>query len=805
MKPRYFLVPLVALLLLGNAPPPIPPLTAEELDSFLEYPTHRSYPMQPLEAWEADLRRALAGADPDRAADALAPLHGLSAAHMRELVRLWLIAQVRAFDPRPNFEVNNELRRRLLDLLAASGRSPLVFQAVAESLNGLAECSGEDFAAMIAGSADPAADAWAIAGGAECSDNFLRAASADPARSMPGLIRLAHYGSLEPRDALPVYQWLISPERLARISGPQRPALTALLHARYARLLFAVGLTDQAVALIDALPADLRRLVLDPPRNGFTAIVDGLPVSFEAPGAEEAVKLDLAVAFALAGRTAEAEALLFSMPLLAAARRAFDCSWQDEDTPAASCGNIPYEQSLSQTIDLLVLDHFLHRPQEDPYPLAEAGLARGHADAAGAAVAELRCRLFGDPQFGHICRAARSALWHRLRLAPLEYRAQEDARLRSGLAALLPDFGEARAALLTDFSRLIAAAGADAAEPDFTRASVTPAPPPFAERPLPGAFSGLRPSATSWPRDLAALPEGFVPVRFERGGVGANSVAVAVSLSQIYDPVGELSGGGYWVHLSRDGGRSWEPPLYTGLAQFFPYHVPETSLMPLLSGDHLDLEVEVAELDTASITYPPVGLRTRRRASGLYLRIPLAGLARDSDGDGFTDLAERNLLLDRARGDGGGPFIVGSDGGIGCGAPDRDRLALAGLLGQMFSVSAAALIEPVDRPPGQDPLVLPVWRRVDAAPEQPLFLRGDPAHFRCLNPDRLMIVYGEDDIAQLERFRPDFHSVTLPRIVYNRARDRGYAIWSAGWTGGTLRLRLVDGRWAIDTISSWIT
>lgn len=44
-----------------------------------------------------------------------------------------------------------------------------------------------------------------------------------------------------------------------------------------------------------------------------------------------------------------------------------------------------------------------------------------------------------------------------------------------------------------------------------------------------------------------------------------------------------------------------------------------------------------------------------------------------------------------------------------------------------------------------------------------------------------------------------------PRIVYNRARDPGYAIWSAGWTGGTYRLRLVDGPWVFEDMGSWIT
>ena len=40
--------------------------------------------------------------------------------------------------------------------------------------------------------------------------------------------------------------------------------------------------------------------------------------------------------------------------------------------------------------------------------------------------------------------------------------------------------------------------------------------------------------------------------------------------------------------------------------------------------------------------------------------------------------------------------------------------------------------------------------------------------------------------------------VEMPRIVYNRARDRGYVRWSAGWTGGTFRLEELAGIAAAD-------
>jgi hypothetical protein len=802
MKPERALLGLAALLL-GNAAAPIPPLTPAELAFARTEGAYHSYRQQPLAAWEEDLAQALAGAGPDQTADRLAPRYGLTSADMRNLVRLWLTVRARHYGLERDPDQAAALRRQLLALLPATRRAPLALQVVAESLDAMADCSGEDFAAMMAGSADPAADGWAIANAAECGDNFLRAAAAAPDRAMPALIRLAHYGTLEARDALPLYHWLTRPAALARIAEADRPALAAWLYGRYARLLFETGLTERAVALIDGLPGEVRRRVMAPPAAGFTALVDGLPVTIEEPRAGELAHLELAAAYAVAGRSAEAEAMFAAMPRVAGARHAFDCSWRFAGNgPEPGCRDLPYEESISQTIDLLVLDHFLHHPQDDPYPLAEAGFSGPSFSAPGAAVAELRCRVFAEPRFANICGGARSG-WH-YRLRPGSgAESEEAARRRDALAALaIPGLAEARAEIAAALAPLIAAAGTAATErPDFTRPAITPAPTPFAELALPQAYRGPRPRAADWPRGVAALPEGFVPVRFERSG----GRAVAISLSQTYDPTGEVSRGGYWIHLSQDGGRHWQRPLYTGLADRFPYVVAPASRLPLLNGERLDLEVEVAELDTTTISYPPVALRSRRQATNLYLQLPLAELARDSDGDGVTDLAARTLLLDRARTDGGTPFIVGSDAGAHCSAPSAERLALVGLIERLFSVRAGAIVEPLDRPPGDIAGMMAGWRGAAAAVDRPVFIAGDPRDYACLRPNRLMIVYGEADIAELRRFRPDFHAVTMPTIVYNRARDRGYAAWSLGWTGGTYRLRLVNGRWVLDQISSWIT
>ena len=70
-----------------------------------------------------------------------------------------------------------------------------------------------------------------------------------------------------------------------------------------------------------------------------------------------------------------------------------------------------------------------------------------------------------------------------------------------------------------------------------------------------------------------------------------------------------------YIVLSDDNGRSWQPPLYTGLAERFPYVVRPASALPLRKGDTIQLDVVIAEIDTATISYPPVGLRTNSPGS----------------------------------------------------------------------------------------------------------------------------------------------------------------------------------------------
>jgi len=772
---------LLAALLLSASPPSATSPTESEIAAFVRgHPRARRFTPQPLSAWEDALRAAAAASTFDSATDAAARRYGIAAEAMRELARLWLVVRARQYQLEPGSDETAELRRRLLALVRATRRAPIALQVAAESLHALDHCSSGDFAALMAGSTDPANDAWAIANAAECPDNALRAAAAARDRGMAALVRLADYGQLEAREALPLLQWLTAPPALARIAEADRPMLAAWLHGRHAMLLFETGLTERAVALLDSLPDAMRRRALVREAGRFTALVDGLPVVVRTERRDESLKLALAAAYALAGRTGEAEALLADHGGLAATRRVAGCTWRDRGRPDPACANIPYEVQRESDVHLLLLDHLLHHPDEDPYPLAEAFLGYFDQSPIGA-MTELRCRVFSEAQFAYLCDAARAS---RLRTILDEDDDDQDrSAQRAALAALpVPGLAEARAAVAAELERILAA-NADVEEgmirPPPIR-TVEAVPPPFEEHPLPAAFRGLRPRAAELPRDIAALPEGFVAVRFERIG----QRAVMISASHRYDPTGEVSKGAFWLHLSRDGGRHWDRPLYTGIADRFPYVVPATSRMPLLNGDAIDLEVEVDEIDTADVGFYSPRPRSRRRGAGLYLHIPLAELARDRDGDGLSDIAAHRLLLDRPRASGATPFVVGSDAGPGCPAPTPDRLATLAVLEQIAERERELRDEAR-------------WAG------RPRLIEGHADDFRCLRTNRPTIVYDERDIAALERFRPEVRMISVGPITFNRARDRGHVGWSGHGWGTVSRIRLVNGQWLFDRMMSW--
>ena len=122
--------------------------------------------------------------------------------------------------------------------------------------------------------------------------------------------------------------------------------------------------------------------------------------------------------------------------------------------------------------------------------------------------------------------------------------------------------------------------------------------------------------------------------RFWSSGDGDNLAAV------IYDDLGPF------VVISRDAGQTWTPPLFLGLHRLpdYDYIIPRDSILPLLDGENVCVEVSVWNRDRSQPGGPLIGYQYHWKKWNRMLRIPIAELARDSDGDGLTDLFEERIL-----------------------------------------------------------------------------------------------------------------------------------------------------------------
>lgn len=330
--------------------------------------------------------------------------------------------------------------------------------------------------------------------------------------------------------------------------------------------------------------------------------------------------------------------------------------------------------------------------------------------------------------------------------------------------------------------------------------------PRYREVPLSAAEKQAPPQPNYKP--AIPLPEGFELVRAEKRGARI----AALCQSSAVDPAGEITGGGYWLLLSLDG-RTFGEPYYLGFQAMHPYVLTQKARVPLLVGDTLHVEVKIRELDPASITFPPVGLKARRSVDDLYIEIPLQALELDSDHDGLPDVLERRIGTnpDMSDTDGDGAWDGADDLPLVAsgGAPNPLAGLVAEVLKQIAGFDAAAIIEPL-REPGtkQDSLdAMLAGTRRGSSTRAFTFIEGDRALFTGvrLGPNQTALVLDAAQVRDLNaRYGPTL-PLEFPMLVVDEKRERAVVTWSAGWTGGTLRFTLKDGKWLKEEISSWIS
>ena len=780
----------------------------------LETPDDYRLPTPEFRAFDRELRAGLKKATLVALTTDMAPRYGLAPEVLRGLARDWLIARVSNYDLSDDGDLaayRSAFEKDAARVAATAGYAPFALEIVAQALDVAGNCNGTGFSTILTAAPDKVLASWALARGSVCGE-LIRGAMVSPERRTSALVMLLNGNYLEGAAAITPEAWLLSDGALARVEAADQPALRRQLIRNLLANLLDSSMVREALARFDALDAETRAAVLLPQTPEFIAHIDG--AGFTLAKSKQTLRTPLAAAMVLAGRRSDAAALLEGDAKQAAKLALVDCVFAGTTGPADrtskwdACGRDQLGMDATDAIAVRYVRETIDQTGSDLYPLIEVAAGLSERSNTSGVMVKLRCKLLTEAQYADLCRNDRKSVANGLvSAADSKDSGSDDNKANAaalvaagfpGWAELSAGFEKQRIAALAEFTD----PAIDAKDTNWAgREAIEPDPSPFPERPLPPELRsapGKESEAPAWPRGWTHLPQGFAPVRTGTSG----ALAVAVSQSGRYDPSGEVGAGGYWVHVSRDGGKTWGAPLYTGLADSFPYVVPTRSRLPLLEGETIRLEVAVSLLDTRSITYPPVGLRTRRKARDLFLEVPLSALQADSDNDGLTDIAAHHLLLDQPSAL--APFVVGSDRENCPARPDPIRQLRSMLLMRMAGGRQdQALLEGIDKP-ADAPLSFD-WAKMPTAKTWPLFIKGNPADFACMALPVPAFVYGPAGETALQRKTPDFRLLDAPPIIMNRAGTRGFMRWSLGWTGGTTMAVLKPDGWHTVELESWIT
>ncbi|HEY1631669.1 MAG TPA: hypothetical protein VGF56_10145 [Rhizomicrobium sp.] len=599
----------------------------------------------------------------------------------------------------------------------------------------------------------------------------------------PNLAALEQDGQLLDSEKLALAEYMAAPAFGMHVARTDREKVRRHFEFRELEQFFKDGLNGEAIAAYESLPAGDRSALLEDDYENFTATIDGEAVTFEGGGLRKAVYwkgkkppgmsaeefgLDLALAYYAVGDSDRARAIA-RPDALAQARAYLSCYAATTVDYGANCGG----RDSGRFNRAGFLDLALIHIGDDPYSYIEryhgAGIVPLIWDGMDLLPHDALCRYLREtaPDYAFLETCGPSTGKPRGDLVDKTRDAGDHARLLRLAPQLQP-----RIAIFAEFF----ASPDPPASPSAPSKPFVPAPPhrytepylPLEKHIVPKKYRGtvLAVATDAMPK----LPGGFTPVRVARRG---NRVAV-ISVSQAYEQTAAASRGGYWVHLSEDGGKNWEKPLYTGLVENYPYVVLENAKLPMIDGDSLDIAVDV------QTEYPGYGamgmvLMPENPLKNFYLKLPLAELRRDSDHDGLTDIAERHLLLD--------PHNPDSDGDGSLDGADP-----------MPNVRQAAIV-----PPDQKVR----WALLKQEAGDPIFVAGKPDDFAGIRPDRMLLVYDAAAVQRRKEWTPDFWVIGIGPVIFHRAHDRGYVTKGEYAGGSTYRVWRDGTDWKLLRIGGW--
>lgn len=580
-------------------------------------------------------------------------------------------------------------------------------------------------------------------------------------------------------------------------AGPaEQAAYAQTVLTRY----FHLAMTDDALRLYRALPDEVGSLL---PLAAPPCVSDDDDSCAARPGSE-ALADELIAALALSGdRTAAAE-----VAARAAAHLGDPGQWGSRERHLAVLDAFEPSVTAADLFGLMVEGDGLN---PDDHTSGMSGSGRMFLDYGPAARRLVAARL-RDAGYPSIART--------LDNRPLYYRADQDGYEDQLSRVGFPDeVANRRAELAAAIESAWAATGQAPSRPQD--APLSP-PAGWREAKLAEGVAAWTPPAGVPARDEEppAMPAELAGLPVPAGAVLRHEVVdgerYVLFQSAEFDLPGEIPAFGVWLARTENG--VWTEPAYLGLQQHFPYIVAPASALPLVEDDRLQIEVQVREIATGSITFPPVGLSLARQEDGVVISRPLAEVFADSDSDGLTDIAELRLGFDPhladsdgdGRGDGRDAAPLTATGGPT--SPALRTLALA-ILQQMTGHDAGAIVISPREPSEEEPMGLDEMLADMGSPPPPppqprsiILVADDPGLFSGLDLPFRLLVFTPEQIRRLSEGGRPFYP---PVVEVHSSLDgrEHYVVWSASWVGGAFIARCPadGGPCEVEEKSSWIT